>query len=205
MFLFGGNNYKQTIKHEGDEKNYNPMYSLNLRTFTWSIQKARGEVVKPRDEHTACVDEENSLMIIFGGFCEGERTNEIVIYNMKTNMWQAVKLPANARKPSARSGHGAAYFNGTLYVFGGKDQDSNKLNDLWAFNLEGKYWDKVVPEEGLAPCIRSGLTACIYEGCFVIFGGILEVTKELNDIWAFSFQQNRWILVQDDPSLSPRT
>jgi hypothetical protein len=29
------------------------------------------------------VDEESSLMIIFGGFIEGERTNEIAIYDMK--------------------------------------------------------------------------------------------------------------------------
>ena len=62
-------------ENNGNEKNYSSLYSLNLRTFTWSIQKARGEAVKPRDEPTACVKEENSLMIIFGGFCAGERTN----------------------------------------------------------------------------------------------------------------------------------
>jgi hypothetical protein len=35
--------------------------------------------VKPRDEHSACVDEENNLMIVFGGFCEGERKAEHVV------------------------------------------------------------------------------------------------------------------------------
>jgi hypothetical protein len=58
-----------------------------MRTFAWSVQKTRGDIVKPRDEHTAVVDEENSLMIIFGGFEDGERVNSTVIYNMKTNVW----------------------------------------------------------------------------------------------------------------------
>jgi N-acetylneuraminic acid mutarotase len=151
------------------------------------------------------VDDENSLMIIFGGFCEGERTNETIVYNMKHNMWQTVKLPEKAKRPCSRSGHGSAYHNGVMYVFGGKDQDSNKLNDLWAFNVKGIYWEKIEPEEGLVPCVRSGFTTSVFDGCFIVFGGILEVTKELNDIWAFSFKQNRWILVQDDPAISPRT
>ena len=99
--------------------------------------KTRGDVVKPRDEHTAVVDEENSLMIIFGGFEEGERTNSIAIYNMKTNIWQAVQLANSALKPCSRSGHSATFVDGNMYIFGGKDCDSNKLNDLWQFNLKG--------------------------------------------------------------------
>jgi len=127
-------------------------------------------------------------MIIFGGYCEGERTNEIIVYNMKHNMWQTVKLPEKAKRPCARSGHGAVYLNGVMYIFGGKDQESNKLNDLWFFNMKGIFWEKVEPEEGSCPCVRSGFTTAIFDGCFVVFGGILEVTKELNDIWAFSIR-----------------
>jgi hypothetical protein len=39
----------------------------------------------------------------------------------------------------------------------------------------------------------------MYNDCLIVFGGIYEVTKELNDMWAFSFKQNKWILVQDEP------
>jgi hypothetical protein len=42
MFLFGGNNYAKTItvtdpNNLEEEKIYNPLYSLNLRTWTWSV------------------------------------------------------------------------------------------------------------------------------------------------------------------------
>jgi len=91
MFLFGGNNYNKTITvtdatNLDEEKQYNPLFSLNLRTWTWSAQKTRsapGVIIKPRDEHTAVVDEDLNLMIIFGGFIEGERTDEIATYDMK--------------------------------------------------------------------------------------------------------------------------
>ena len=170
----------------GEDTVYQPMYSLNLRNFTWQVQKMRGDIVKPRDEHTATVDEENSLMIVFGGFEDGERTNETIVYNMKTNAWQIVKLSPNAKRPCPRSGHTAVFSDGEMYVFGGKDCDSNKLNDLWSFNVKGSYWTKIEPEGEVIPCIRSGHTACMLEGFMSIFGGIFEVTKELNDLYAYS-------------------
>lgn len=43
------------------------------------------------------------------------------------------------------------------------------------------------------PETRSGHTAIIYENILIIFGGIYEVTKELNDVCAFSFAQKRWV------------
>lgn len=194
MFLFGGNNYKRTVLHYGEDIHYQPLFSLNLRTFTWQAQKTRGDVVRPRDEHTAVVDEENSLMVIFGGFEEGERTNSVAIYNMKTNIWQAINLPEQALQPCPRSGHAAAFTDGTLYVMGGKDSDSNKLNDLWSFNLKGQFWTQLQPDTEL-PCIRSGHSMCAYDGNLVVFGGIIEVTKELNDLWGYCLSSNKWSLI----------
>jgi N-acetylneuraminic acid mutarotase len=73
-----------------------------------------------------------------------------------------------------------------MYVFGGKDSDSNKLNDLWALTWKTGSWTKLNPVGNIMPCVRSGHSSAIYDGFFVIFGGILEVTKELNDLFAYS-------------------
>ena len=76
-------------------------------------------------------------MIIFGGFEDGERVNTVIIYNMKNNGWTSIQSSANEDDmPCPRSGHSASFSDGIMYVFGGKDSDSNKLNDLWAFNLK---------------------------------------------------------------------
>ena len=208
MFLFGGNNYVKTITvtdptNLEEEKIYNPLFSLNLRTWTWSVQKTRsapGVVIKPRDEHTAVVDEELSLMIIFGGFIEGERTNEIAIYDMKQNKWSVVEQNGHETRPCPRSGHSAVFYQTKrqMYIFGGKDSDSLKLNDLWVFDFQSSTWTQILPTHRKWPEQRSGHSACIYEHNMFIFGGIFEVTKELNDVQAFSLKTKEWTSIYED-------
>lgn len=203
MFLFGGNNYAKTVQvsdphAENAEKTYAPLYCLNMKTFAWTQLKTRGDIVLPRDEHSAVVDEPNSQMLVFGGFQEGERTNDTLIYNLKTNVWAKVKLPDNAPRPCPRSGHAAVVFNNSMYVFGGKADNSVKLNDLWAFNIQSQAWTRLNPVDEVRPETRSGHTACLYENFILIFGGIFEVTRELNDVYAFSLAQKRWIVLSQD-------
>jgi Galactose oxidase, central domain len=50
-------------------------------------------------------------MIIFGGFEDGERTNSIIVYNFKTNVWSKIKNNDKASKPCPRSGHSAVFHN----------------------------------------------------------------------------------------------
>ena len=73
-----------------------------------------------------------------------------------------------------------------MYVFGGKSDNATKLNDLWAFNLTKHTWSEIITTDEIVPEPRSGHTACIYDGIMLIFGGIVEVTKELNDVCAYS-------------------
>lgn len=164
-----------------------------MKTFTWNPIKTRGDIVKPRDEHTAVIDEANSAMVVFGGFEDGERTNETVIYNLKTNVWTKVKLGNNDKRPCPRSGHSACVSGHTMYVFGGKSDNSHKLNDLWAFDLNSHLWSHVNPVDDELPETRSGHSAVIYHKIMIIFGGIFEVTRELNDVLAFSIPQMRWV------------
>ena len=43
------------------------------------------------------------------------------------------------------------------------------------------------------PLARSGHSACLYKEFMLIFGGIHEVTKELDDMHIFDFKNKRWI------------
>lgn len=47
------------------------------------------------------------------------------------------------------------------------------------------------------PFERSGHSSDIFGDYLVIFGGIWDVTKELNDLHLYSFNENRWITVLD--------
>jgi len=119
---------------------------------------------------------------------QGERTNEVAKFNVKNFSWERVKLPEGARRPCPRSGHSAVIVGQTMYIFGGKADNSLRLNDLWGFNLQSNTWTLVKPVDEVVPEVRSGHSACVYDGLILIFGGIYEVTKELNDTYAFSLQ-----------------
>jgi len=61
--------------------------------------------------------------------------------------------------PKARSGMSIGVDETTLYVFGGQDDDSNKLSDMWEFNMTTKAWTQM--KFGWAdfkPMPRSGHT-----------------------------------------------
>lgn len=67
-----------------------------------------------------------------------------------------------------------------MYIFGGKDTENNKLNDMWQLDLASKAWKKI-EQKGDIPIERSGCSLITYKDYLVLFGGIFELTKELGD------------------------
>lgn len=81
-----------------------------------------------------------------------------------------------------------------MYVFGGKDDSSEKLNDFWSFNITDQKW-LLITAGGEAPYERSGHSSAVFEDLIVVFGGIWDVTKELNDLHLYSVSKNEWMIV----------
>ena len=73
-----------------------------------------------------------------------------------------------------------------MYVFGGQDDDNNKLDDLWSFD-------------------RSGHSSVVYGSKMYIFGGIFELTKELNDLTAFDFTTGKFKSYESKAEMLERT
>lgn len=42
-----------------------------------------------------------------------------------------------------RTGHECILADGMIYLFGGTD-DEERLNDVFAFNIRAKSWDKII-------------------------------------------------------------
>ncbi len=95
-------------------------------------------------------------------------------------------------------------FQNCMWVFGGKDDDNNKLNDLWKLDLQELKWTLVKSVDGSEPLERSGHRCDVYAGSYmVLFGGIYEITKELNDFYLYDFQENKWVTLFEE-SMSPK-
>jgi hypothetical protein len=200
MYLFGGS----SLNRENTD-----MYSLDLNRYQWNLVKSKGmngdesNIPYTRDEHSCVIY--NDSMIVFGGFAFGERTNSIFKFDFKRTWWEKVNVAKGSEIPCNRAGHSAVIrFNKELgdhmYIFGGKNDENLKLNDVWKFNLETCEWTCVKAHvedsensDELIPIARSGHASQVYNDCMIIYGGILEVTKELNDMHIFDFKKEQWV------------
>lgn len=165
-----------------------------------------------RDEHTACVMGDN--MVVFGGFKAGERCNDIFQYNFTANTWENIKPVKGSPLPSPIAGHSACIAkcpetgNDIMIVFGGKDDENMKLNELWKFDFNLKTWAKLEPAnaEHDLPMPRSGHSSILYREKYIaVFGGIYEITRELNDCFLYDIKNNKWFnLFEETGPASPK-
>jgi Galactose oxidase, central domain len=65
------------------------------------------------------------------------------------------------------------------------------MNDFWKFDLNSNSWQKLL-QEGDIPQPRSGHTLSIKDDCIFMFGGLLEITKEVNDTYRYEIATSTW-------------
>ena len=149
-------------------------------------------------------DLSDGSFVVFGGFVNGSRTNELAKFTMANSQTiQSAMLQENSTGggcPIPRASQCSAVYGDKFYVFGGQDDDNNKLDDMWEFDLASGSWRQIqIPDGGLRPLARSGHSAVTYGNRMYIFGGILELTKELNDMLVFDFTQGRFVQGEERP------
>ena len=99
--------------------------------------------------------------------------------------------------PSARAGHSGSVMNGRLYIFGGHDEENNRLDDLWELDLTSEVWTKLeIPDGHMKPEARSGHTTVDVGNKSFVFGGIHEITKELNELLVFDSTTKRFANIE---------
>ena len=84
-----------------------------------------------------------------------------------------------------------------MIVFGGKDDDNEKLGDIWEFDFASKIWEHITVDPP-APIPRSGHSAIPYKNLMLVFGGIHEVTRELDDCWFYDPKNRQWITLFEE-------
>ena len=184
VYLIGGSNLE--IDNE-------KMFEFDISTSEWKSVKPHGGI-KPdwRDEHSAVLW--NDIIVLFSGNVKGFKSNDVWFYYIKENKWEEIKT---SDPPAERSNHCATIYGDSMFIFGGKDSENNKLNDLWQLNLTTKAWKKI-EQKGDIPIERSGWTIITYKDYLVMFGGIFELTKELGDWYVFDIKSSNWYTLFDD-------
>lgn len=198
MYLSGG------MKEDTDS---NPdLYCLNMKSYEWRVVHTEGEN-KPqcRDDHSMVGTEDG--FYIFGGFVKGKRMNDLHKYTYDTRKWTCMweyyeidEFSKSAKQkqkscPCPRSGQAMTYHEEKLYLFGGRNDYNDKLNDTWIFDISSKQWELIRNDK--SPIGRSSHTLVDVGSKMILFGGIVDITKEINEIEQFDYSSRKWSAVDD--------
>jgi hypothetical protein len=131
VIIFGGNKFLD---------NLDITYEFNSQTCTWAKIKQTGDIPKPCDDLSICQIDDSSLMI-FGGFCAGSRVNNCYIATKTGSTLEWKEVGANSPdRPCVRASHSSVVNGRKCYIFGGQDDENNKLNDLWEYDLDSEIF-----------------------------------------------------------------
>ena len=192
MYIFGGIN--------GHDENVDSFYSLDMNSFKWSKFEAEGQP-EARDDHSVSHDGDD--LYLFGGFVNGVRHNDLYKLNFATNEWtllsehREVEDSEKTTHPCPRSGQAIGAQNGKVYVFGGRNDYNEMLDDTWEFDIASKRWTLI--ESDNHPIGRSCHTLTVDNASrMILFGGIVDITKEINELHQFNFSKRDWEDIDDD-------
>lgn len=134
---------------------------------------------------------------------EGVRSNDLFKLNFASSTWtclsenEEVEDIDNAKVPCPRSGQAIGAQNGKVYVFGGRNDYNEMLDDTWEFDTASKKWTKI--ESDNHPIGRSCHTLTVDNtNRMILFGGIVDITKEINELHQFNFAKRDWEDIDDD-------
>ncbi|CAD8133827.1 unnamed protein product [Paramecium octaurelia] len=192
LYLFGG--------QIADSITTNEIFVHDVNLKFWKKLSINDSYPQPLDNYCATVY--NDQLIIFGGFYTADtfkHSNDLYSFNFKLNSW--IKLnKSKGRQPSPRDGSSIAIHDQILYMFGGKNGDL-RYNDLWKFDFSKQEWH-FIPVNSLSdiPMTRSGHSLISYQNELVLFGGIHDITWELDDLYKFQINLQEWKMINKDTS-----
>ena len=184
-----------------NQKNSNLKPSLPIFTIISSTTKKKyngSEHPSKRWGHSVILF--NKSMIIFGGRHLQRSLSNIYALDFTTLTWSKIEPCGNP--PPARDSHSAIIYNNSDMIIFGGNGSTGKLNDLWNFNLNDKKWNRIMTE-GYSPKPRDGhLSSLIYKKYMVIYAGLDDKDKVINDICILDIEKKKWLECELEENIS---
>lgn len=236
LWLFGGTGYDSVSSFGA----LNDLWQYNVTSRSWIWESGSNTVNQvgnyppfgtvggypgARGLALSAIDESGNLWL-FGGAYGAFDLNDLWQYNRvsKTWTWEGGESSGNqpgnypsfgtvGGYPGARDS-GALWVDhsGNLWLFGGNDNTSATMNDLWQYNIASKTWTWEGGESsanqlgsyppfgtsGGYPGSRNSAMSVIDEsGNLWLFGGIgyadIDTLGTLNDLWQYNTTTKTWI------------
>ena len=196
VYVFGGDNVKSML---------NDLNIFDVKEKSWTRAMIVGTPPAPRYHHSACVHEQS--MFIFGGYTGDIHSNsnltnrnDLWEYKFATGQWLEWRTGGGKqnRKPVPRSAHGAAVYEGKLYIFAGYDGNA-RLNDMWRISLVGgepQMWEEV-HYTGESPPTCCNFPVAVARDSMYVFSG-QSGAKITNSLFQFNFKTHVWTRISNE-------
>lgn len=155
---------------------------------------------KARSSHAVAVVGDKAY--VFGGEFEPRVPidNTMHVFDLETRSWSIAEAKGDI--PLPRIGVTMAAIDQTIYVFGGRDEAHEELNEFYSFNTASGEW-KLLSEGDQSPPHRSyhAMTADAEGKKVYTFGGCGK-SGRLNDLWSFDVISGEWCALKPPPEES---
>ena len=189
IFMFGG-------RKNASGSRFKDLWSFDLKTHQWCELKIRGKIRPPSlQDHS--LDVWCNKIFVFGG--EVGHTNPddtfVWIMDLFKMEWRRccneTTLTGSTKTwPTGRRGHSSLVYRDSLYIFGGYQNLSGSLAELWIFNLIREEWS-LVSSSKRQPAARHHHSVALYNDSMILFGGMSNL-KDKNDVWQMDLQSRQW-------------
>ncbi|KAK5643249.1 hypothetical protein RI129_007094 [Pyrocoelia pectoralis] len=191
IYVFGGDNGKCML---------NDLLRFDVKETSWGRAFATGCPPAPRYHHSAVVY--NTSMFVFGGYTgdihsNSNLTNKNDLFEYKFYTGQWVEWKFVGKTPVPRSAHGAAVYDGKLWIFAGYDGNA-RLNDMWTISLndDSRCWEEI-EQKGECPPTCCNFPVTVARECMFVFSG-QSGAKITNSLFQFNFKTKTWTRISTE-------
>lgn len=136
FILFGGWSHPALYSVHQQSRLFNELHVYSIESNKW-IAINTLETPPPTSAHSASIHK--NYMIVFGGICNGYRSNDVWCLNLDSYGWH--KQATSNLKPQPRYGQSQIELGDKhLLILGGCTGPNVAMNDAWLLKMEGIAW-----------------------------------------------------------------
>ncbi|KAL2915915.1 hypothetical protein HK105_204619 [Polyrhizophydium stewartii] len=193
MTLWGTDRHRHFGGSDTNEVFLNDVFVLHLNHLTWERLDCSGCIPVGRAKHSAVIH--NDRLIVSGGACkkDDDITNEVNVLDLRTCVWDS---PVRFVR---RHAHTSWIFRNRLYIYGGFDENMDRVKSLSYLDLESGTSVIVSIDSLSAPNhMEQQFVECFGKDMLVVGVPLhwrgAEGTAQLDSsgIWALDLDRLRW-------------